>query len=70
MKRNNGSPSVILLFAALLFLVPDNAFAYIDPQAGSVVFQVVVASIVVSLFSIKTFLRRIRDFITRRKSNG
>lgn len=67
MEQNRGRSFWFAFFAAALFLIPSDACAYIDPQAGSVVFQVVIASVVVSLFSIKMFFRRIRDFITRKK---
>jgi hypothetical protein len=58
-----------LLGAAALFVVfHRNAHAYLDPGTGSVVLQVVIAAIFGGLFTIKLFLRRVKNRLTRRSS--
>ena len=50
--------TLVPLVAALL-LVPNNAFAYLDPGSGSMIFQGIVAAIFGGLFVIKTYWHKI-----------
>lgn len=52
----------ITLFS-LLF--PSYAFAYIDPGTGSYIIQILIATLLGLLFSIKLFWQRIKEFITK-----
>ncbi len=42
--------------------------AYIDPQSGSYIFQVVVGALLGAGVAIKVFWRRIVNFVTRKNS--
>jgi hypothetical protein len=44
---------------------PEEGYAYIDPGAGSSIFQVVVASLVVGFFVIKTAFGKIKMWLGR-----
>jgi len=43
----------------LFFLIPTNAFAYLDPGTGSYFFQIAIAFILGGLYSIKIFWNKI-----------
>lgn len=53
-----------LSIALLLLLYPADAYAYIDPGAGSGIIQVLIASMVAGLFGLKVFWQK---FIARVK---
>jgi hypothetical protein len=52
-------------FAALLWLVPSSAEAYLDPGTGSYVFQMVAAAVVSVGFVARAYWHRIRGFLAR-----
>jgi hypothetical protein len=54
--------SIAVLLFALGLGLPTSALAYIDPGAGSVIVQVIIAGIVTGLFLIKTFFANIKNF--------
>lgn len=56
-----------LILLLLVFLVPQSAFAYLDPGTGSIILQAVIAAIAGSLFAIKTYWSRIRSFFAKKK---
>jgi len=56
------------LILLLLLTIPDIAFAYLDPGTGSYIFQVLVAAVVGSLFAIKMYWQRIKNFFSSRFS--
>jgi len=45
----------ILFWALLLVILPSRAYAYIDPGAGSLVFQALVAGFFGAVFTIKMY---------------
>lgn len=47
----------------ILFVCVPQAWAYIDPGSGSVMFQVVIAGIITALFVLKQTFRRILSFL-------
>jgi len=49
-------------------LLPDDAYAYLDPGAGSYIFQVIVAALLGALFMAKVFWARITGFFRKRLS--
>ena len=58
------SGALLLLFAATLgVLLPERAFAYLDPGTGSFLIQIVIAAVVGSLFTIKMWWHNIKNFI-------
>ena len=63
MKKNIASgifPSCLIIY---LILIVKNAFAYIDPGTGSYVIQIVLAVLFGTLFMLKTFWKRVKDFL-------
>ena len=54
---------VLLLFVAMLF--PSGAHAYLDPGAGSYVFQLLLASLMGLLFVIGVYWKRVKGFFRR-----
>jgi len=65
------------LFAVLLSLVihqysfPQDAFAYLDPGTGSYIFQLLIATFIGGIFTIKMYWRKIKNYfgniISRKK---
>lgn len=49
---------------AIQLAITPNAFAYLDPGAGSYVIQVLIASIIGGLVSIKIFWQKIKKFFS------
>jgi hypothetical protein len=57
-----------LLCGLLLFLLlPGQAYAYIDPGSGSLIWQVLIAGLLSMLMLIKVYWYRIRRLITGRE---
>jgi len=54
----------------MLLLFPKDAYAYIDPGVGSYIFQILIAVLLGTLFYLKFFLRRVRNFIRRLTGRG
>jgi len=52
-----------------ILVFPQYAYAYIDPGAGSCVFQIIIATLVVGLFFIKLFFNKIKNFLANLFSN-
>lgn len=54
----------------LVTLTPVQAHAYIDPGAGSVLFQIALAAFVGGLFFVKSFFRKMAAFFKKRGGSG
>lgn len=54
----------LFLIVASQVTLSQNAFAYLDPGTGSYIFQVLVAAFIGSLFTIKMFWQKIKDFFS------
>ena len=54
---------LLILSIAVQMLLPQAAFAYLDPGTGSYVFQVLVAALIGGLFTIKMYWQKIKDFV-------
>jgi hypothetical protein len=55
-----------LAFVVLaIVIIPNNAFAYIDPGTGSYILQIIAAGILGGLFAIKMFWFQVKDFFRR-----
>lgn len=48
------SLSILIVILSLL-AIPSSAYAYIDPQSGSLIFQTVIAVFLGAIFTIKTY---------------
>lgn len=61
---------IVLVLCSLMWSSVD-AYAYIDPNTGSIIFQTVIASLVAGGFIARKFWRNIVDFFAkfRPKSN-
>lgn len=55
-------PSILFLIVTLQLTLSQNAFAYLDPGTGSYIFQVLVATIIGGLFTIKMHWQKIKNF--------
>ena len=62
MKKPSSS-SVALMVAILLSLSTRQAYAYLDPGTGSMIFQVALASLFGVLLAVKTFWVQIKHFV-------
>lgn len=54
---------VILVFMLFYLIFPSTAYAYIDPGSGSIVIQVIIATLVGALVAIKAFWSRIKTSV-------
>ncbi|MEX2599370.1 MAG: hypothetical protein WD533_06910 [Dehalococcoidia bacterium] len=63
-RRLSGVTNAALIVAGFLVLSQRDAFAYLDPGTGSMLFQVVAGAVLASLFAVKMFWYRIKAFVT------
>lgn len=57
-------------FFILLLFIPTFAWAYIDPGTGSVVFQIVLGSIIGGMAFIKLYWNKIISFFSKPKKDS
>jgi hypothetical protein len=57
-----------LVLLAVSFLAPQPALAYLDPGAGSMVFQWIIAGFVGSAFALRIMWRRISVYFQGKKA--
>ena len=55
---------LIIFYTLLLISLTSQAHAYLDPGTGSMMLQIVIASVVGALFSLKIFWSRIKNFFS------
>lgn len=55
---------ILILLSFFQITFPKRVFAYIDPGTGSYIIQILIATLLGVLFSIKLFWQRIRKFFT------
>jgi hypothetical protein len=55
---------LILLLTLYFSTLTSQAHAYLDPGTGSMMLQIVIASVVGALFSLKIFWSRIKNFFS------
>jgi hypothetical protein len=60
-KTNKLNFAIFFLFFTFTFI--NNAYAYLDPGTGAMIFQVIIAGVLGSLFVFKLFYRRIIRFL-------
>jgi hypothetical protein len=68
----NRTNKIILPVGFMVLISPGAAHAYLDPGAGSYVFQVILAFVLGGLFSIKLYWRKIKAYFHRslKKKDG
>ena len=54
----------LILIVALQFTLLQNAFAYLDPGTGSYIFQVLAATLIGVLFTIRMFWQKIKNVLS------
>lgn len=57
------------LIVLVITLLPKSAYAYLDPGTGSIILQVVLATIFGSLFAIKRYWGKIVRFLKRKNDD-
>ena len=57
--------AIILFCSVSIFVLPKDGYGYLDPGAGSYVLQVLAAALLGTLFSLRIYWKRIKDFIKR-----
>ncbi len=57
----------IVIFFVLLVLIPNSAFAYIDPGSGSAIMSAIIGFFVAIGLLIKTFWYKIKALFTGKK---
>jgi len=66
--------SLAVLVALLYLILPQKAYAYLDPGTGSYMFQLAIALLAGGFFAIKLYWRRIKTFfgsvLSKRKNGG
>ena len=60
---------LIALLILLTFLFPEKSHAYLDPGTGSVILQLVIASVLGAIFTLKMYWRKFLDFFSGKKSD-
>jgi len=60
---------LLILSIVVQLLLPQAAFAYLDPGTGSYIFQVLVAAVIGGLFTIKIYWRKIKNFFSNHFSS-
>jgi hypothetical protein len=70
MRRCLKAAALIGAVAAIWLIAPAPAHAYIDPQSGSYVIQILIAGLAAGGLAIATFWRRILAFMKRLFGRG
>jgi len=74
MKSLRGLISLVFVYAFFCLLLPQEAYAYIDPGSGSYFLQFILAGLLAASFMIKTFWRSIGTFLanlfSKRRKDG
>lgn len=56
----------IIVFICLFFLpIQEKAYAYVDPGSGSFIFQILIASFITALFSLKKLRVKINEALNK-----
>ena len=61
---------VVCLAGVIALLFPADAFAYLDPGSGSLIFQTVVATLAGVAYGVRVYWGRIRGWFGKGPSNG
>ncbi len=59
-----------LMAVAVLLMLTENAYAYLDPGTASIALQVVVGAIASGLFVIKLYWAKFKDMIGMNRRDG
>lgn len=56
---------VLSLSVLIALLFPRDAFAYLDPGSGSLIFQTIVATLAGAAYAVRLYWHRIRSWFSR-----
>jgi hypothetical protein len=56
----------VIILVTLIFVIPEDCFAYLDLGTGSYVLQVMAATAVAGLFVIRQYWQRIKKAVSRK----
>ena len=62
---NKNIKDIVIITLVLNIIFTYDAFAYVDPGAGSYFFQMLLAFIFAASFTLKTYWQRISDFFSK-----
>lgn len=65
MNHKSILPAALLIAMSFFLFVPHQAYAYIDPGSGSVIWQVVIATLLSGTFLIKTYWHKLKRLVGR-----
>lgn len=72
-NMNSNKYLYIIIFLFFFVVFPKNLYAYIDPGAGSIILQLIIAGILGGIYMIKIYLKKIRilskSLFFRKKDN-
>lgn len=63
--RNRKYLKLTIMYMFLGLMIPEKAFAYMDPGTGSYIFQIVIAFFLGILFTVKQFWGKITGFFKK-----
>lgn len=61
--QNNYLYLSAVVFAALYFIYPQQAHAYLDPGSGSLIFQLVIGAVLGTLVTMRMYWSRVKRFV-------
>jgi hypothetical protein len=56
----------LVVLAAMLFVFPQPAMAYLDPGTGSILWQVVVGGLLAAAYTIRIYWSKVRIFFSKK----
>jgi len=69
-KHSRSLIDSLVLVGLLLFVLADEAYAYIDPGSGSYILQLLIAGLLGAAFAVKIYWKRIKAFFSSLFSGG
>ena len=63
-------PKLILCSIAALMFIETDAYAYLDPGTGSIILQALIAGVAGSLFVVKAYWYKLRNFLGIGRQNS
>lgn len=60
----------IISFAAIMGLLTNNAYAYLDPGTGSMILQGILGAVAIGAASISVFWHRVKSVFTQSAKNS
>ncbi len=70
MKYFRFFTKLIAVLALLCLMVPQKAYAYLDPGTGSYILQLLIGALVGGLFAVKIFWKNIKAFLGNHLTKG